>query len=301
MNSIYAIIVTYNRKDLLAFCLDCVSQQTKPPSNIIVVDNASTDGTSKFLESTQKKYAIPVTVLHLPTNVGGAGGFRAGIKHAIQLQASEVWLMDDDGFPSQNCLELLSCAKKIYGWRSASPIQVQIDKPDILSFPVPLGPNHPVATTTKDSQKHTLISGFANLFNGMLADCDLFEEIGLPNPDYFIRGDEEDILYKLQRAAIPFGTYTIAIFYHPTDHHERHLICNGIIHIRDSDHPFKNYYLYRNKIKLLRLRGKSWKLAIEFVKYSLYYFVYKRFDLKGYSLWLKATFDGVLNKKGASY
>ena len=301
MNSIYAIIVTYNRKDLLARCLDCVSQQTTPPSNIIVADNASTDGTSEFLENIRNRYAIPVTVLHLPSNVGGAGGFRAGIEHAIQLQAREVWLMDDDGFPSPDCLELLSFAKKTYGWQSASPIQVQIDKPDLLSFPVPLGPNHPVVTTTKDLQKHTLISGFANLFNGMLSNCDLFENIGLPNPDYFIRGDEEDMLYKLQMAAIPFGTYTSAIFYHPTDQHERHLICNGIIPIRDANHPLKNYYLYRNRIKLLRLRGKLWKFGIECIKYTLYYFVYKKFDLNGYLLWLRATLDGVLNKKGASY
>jgi rhamnopyranosyl-N-acetylglucosaminyl-diphospho-decaprenol beta-1,3/1,4-galactofuranosyltransferase len=40
-----AVIVTYNRKDLLRECLNAVLSQTRPPDHVLVVDNASTDGT----------------------------------------------------------------------------------------------------------------------------------------------------------------------------------------------------------------------------------------------------------------
>lgn len=44
-----AVIVTYNRKELLRECLKAVLGQTRPPDHILVVDNASTDGTLEML------------------------------------------------------------------------------------------------------------------------------------------------------------------------------------------------------------------------------------------------------------
>lgn len=301
MNNISVVVVTYNRKDLLVRCLEHISQQTLPPSNIIIVDNASTDGTSEVLDGIDNLHGVPVTALHLPINIGGAGGFKAGIEHAMHSGASQIWLMDDDGFPNENCLQILSQAKLAYGWLSISPIQVQVDYPDRLSFPISLGPNHPIALSIDEAQVHKLISGFANLFNGMLVDSDVFRKIGLPNEAFFIRGDEEELLHRLQKASVPFGTCTEAVFFHPTDQHERHSMWNGLMSIRDAGHPYKNYYLYRNKIKLLRLRGAIWKLGVDFIKYFLYYIIYRKFDIKGYVLWLRATFDGLMNKAGDSF
>ena len=71
------IIVTYNRLSLLRECLLNVFSQTVPFHRILVVDNHSTDGTAQYLDSLEYP---ELTVLHLPENIGGAGGFARGLK-----------------------------------------------------------------------------------------------------------------------------------------------------------------------------------------------------------------------------
>jgi len=69
--NICAVIVTYNRKELLRECLKAVLAQTRPPEHVLVVDNASTDGTPEMLQEEFPQ----VEVLCLPENQGSAGGF----------------------------------------------------------------------------------------------------------------------------------------------------------------------------------------------------------------------------------
>lgn len=61
MTADYAVVVvTYNRLELLKECLKQVENQTVPAQKIIVVDNASTDGTAEYLrEYKGKRQAIP--------------------------------------------------------------------------------------------------------------------------------------------------------------------------------------------------------------------------------------------------
>lgn len=44
-------------------------------------------------------------MITLPENMGGAGGFHEGIKYAFEHGFDYIWLMDDDGFPAETCLE----------------------------------------------------------------------------------------------------------------------------------------------------------------------------------------------------
>ena len=44
-----AVVVTYNRKELLIECLESLRKQTKPLNAIYIIDNASTDGTPNLL------------------------------------------------------------------------------------------------------------------------------------------------------------------------------------------------------------------------------------------------------------
>ena len=46
---ICAVVVTYNRKELLINCLNAINQQTYKPHMVLIVDNASTDGTKDFV------------------------------------------------------------------------------------------------------------------------------------------------------------------------------------------------------------------------------------------------------------
>ncbi len=110
MAPVCAVVVTYNRKQLLRECLAALASQTRPPERILVVDNASSDGTLPMLE---QDFA-DVDVLALPTNQGGAGGFHEGIKRAHADGAEWMWLMDDDTIPEPDALaELLAAPARL--------------------------------------------------------------------------------------------------------------------------------------------------------------------------------------------
>lgn len=104
MNTV-AVIVTYNRKDKLTKVLDHVLAQTRRPDRVLVVDNASTDGTDRVLDEFSADDRI--RVLRLPENTGGAGGFAVGMAKAYELGADFVWIMDDDCYPNEDALEEL--------------------------------------------------------------------------------------------------------------------------------------------------------------------------------------------------
>lgn len=104
MEQIYAVVLSYKRKDLLKRCLDGINSQTRPCAGIIVVDNASNDGTEEMLLQSQ----LPnLKVYVLSHNTGASGGFSAGFRIAYQQGADYIWMMDDDVIPEPNALEEL--------------------------------------------------------------------------------------------------------------------------------------------------------------------------------------------------
>ena len=92
-HAVTAVVVTYNRLALLQQCLATLCAQTVRGFTVLVVDNASTDGTADYL----KTLDMPGLVCRNPgKNLGGAGGFAYGIREAAALGCKAVWIMDDD-------------------------------------------------------------------------------------------------------------------------------------------------------------------------------------------------------------
>ena len=104
------VIVTYNRCDLLKECITCALQQTIAATHIVVIDNACTDDTDRYLNS----LSIPQLVHYrLDHNAGGAGGFYEGLKKAHELGDEAHIIIDDDAMLSKDFAEqLLDKARK---------------------------------------------------------------------------------------------------------------------------------------------------------------------------------------------
>jgi GT2 family glycosyltransferase len=100
--TVCAVVVTYNRHDLLVECLDRLDAQSRRPDHILVVDNASTDATPATLAARDG-----IEVLALEQNLGSAGGFAEGIRLAHGRGYEWLWLLDDDTFCDERCLEAL--------------------------------------------------------------------------------------------------------------------------------------------------------------------------------------------------
>jgi rhamnopyranosyl-N-acetylglucosaminyl-diphospho-decaprenol beta-1,3/1,4-galactofuranosyltransferase len=103
IGNVCAVVVTFNRERLLRGCLNSLLVQTHRLPRILVIDNASTDGTRAMVE---QEFA-EVEIFTMPYNSGGAGGFREGIKRAHERGFEWIWIMDDDIEVLPNTLETM--------------------------------------------------------------------------------------------------------------------------------------------------------------------------------------------------
>lgn len=99
---IAAVIVTYNRNELLVENIDKLLQQELLPDKIMIIDNHSSDHTREVVENRYKKYKDIIDYYYLDENLGGAGGFEIGSRRAYEQGFDLIWLMDDDGKPFDN-------------------------------------------------------------------------------------------------------------------------------------------------------------------------------------------------------
>jgi GT2 family glycosyltransferase len=194
---ITAVVVAYNRRDLLMEALEALSGQTRPLDSIVVVDNASTDG-SADLASTRFPGA---DVLRLARNTGGAGGFAVGIERAISTHGADlVWIMDDDTIPSSSALaELLAV-------RANHP-----DNPVVLASRVIWtdGSDHPMNTPRKKpfvgraerraAESCGVVPVRSASFVSTLVDAGAVSRSGLPIAEYFIWNDDFEFTARLLR------------------------------------------------------------------------------------------------------
>ncbi len=102
--SVCALVVTRNRKVLLVECLLGLLAQTRPVERLVVLDNASSDGTRELLEAEGLLSESRLRYVRSEINTGGSGGFRSGVEIALEEGTDWLWLMDDDAEPEPGAL-----------------------------------------------------------------------------------------------------------------------------------------------------------------------------------------------------
>lgn len=285
--AVCAVVVTRNRKALLETCLRAVRSQTRLPDTILVVDNASTDGTEEMLARTFPD----VKVLRLPNNQGGAGGFHEGMKWAFEQGFQWMWVMDDDAIPEVHTLENLMTHASIGGLDVVSPIVVDKDNPSICAFRFTYSGE--VIDTVEKARGFGLpvLCGHAHAFLGTLIARGAIERVGLPDKRFFIRGDEVEYLIRLKRAGLKLGVVVDAVLRHPSGVRDYRPVLGGMFHVVELGDPAKNFYRHRNYAYLcVHVMKTPSQLIKDFFKYSVFYLLDKR--PLTMLLWLKAAIAG---------
>jgi rhamnopyranosyl-N-acetylglucosaminyl-diphospho-decaprenol beta-1,3/1,4-galactofuranosyltransferase len=287
--AVVTVVVTRNRRDLLAKSLAVVAEQTRPPDHLVVVDNGPDDPAAEIVA----ECPIPSTYLCSRRNLGGAGGFALGMLHALALGAEWVWLADDDGRPADvGVLETLLCEARTRDLAVVSPVVVNINDPEQLAFPLRRGLTWKRRLTElRAGNDPDFLPGIASFFNGALFRASTLDVVGVPDYRLFFRGDEVEIHRRVVRSGLPFGTSLRAAYAHPDGSAEFKPMLGGRFHAQDPADEVKRYFTYRNRGYLLSQPGMRRIGMLEVFRFGLYFLVTKR-DSKAFRQWLRLARQG---------
>lgn len=236
MNNGVAIgLVTFNRKADLVFGLSKLAESEVKPDKVYIIDNASTDGTFKHLLASGYQFVpaenaydakgvsavfesqllngVPVVYAIMKQNKGGAGGFHVAQRLIVDAEHEWLWLMDDDGYPSSDCLSRLLASAEKSNLDMLNPLVIEIGQQETLAFGLPGG-----VLTRSDALANSvdgLIVSAANPFNGTFIKSSVVNDIGLIKKEMFIWGDEVEYLHRLTAAGYHYATDVSAEFFHP--------------------------------------------------------------------------------------
>lgn len=294
MEKVYVIVVTYNRKTLLSKCLSSLKVQTIQPSKILIVDNASTDGTIETLQQNGWLEHLNFQLIASKENTGGAGGFSAGMQYAFEQGADYVWMMDDDAVPHPTALEEImrhATPEHIYG-------SLAVNGEDTAWATTLLAENK---TVHLKKQVPELAEVQSLPFLGFLTSKEIYQNIGLPDASYFIAADDVEYCMRAQHAARHkiFICGQSQIEHPKSDRYEANILGKRITYLNLV--PWKRYYDTRNRL-LIAKKYYGLKLYTQTIPSLIFRLIIALRSGKDRSKQLKAFFagfyDGVFHNTG---
>jgi GT2 family glycosyltransferase len=242
--AVAAVTVAFDAVHQLPRQIDALLRQTHPLHEIIVVDNASTDGTSAMLAERYPQ----VTVLRMPENLGAAGGWAAGLSYAALDKGHDwVWTFDQDSVPDRTTLETL-----LAGLTELGDIGKEV------GMVVPMGVHRATATRyppllwrdgflkpSAEQMRQPIWFADMAIASGSIVMREVVQQVGVPRADFFM--DISDFEYCLR---IRSRGYKIAVISRVEMSHEigstRKIDLPGYKRSWINQPPFREYYISRN-------------------------------------------------------
>jgi rhamnopyranosyl-N-acetylglucosaminyl-diphospho-decaprenol beta-1,3/1,4-galactofuranosyltransferase len=240
--AVIAVVVTYNRRELLLEALAAVHAQSRPPDAVIVIDNASTDESAAAV---RKRYPS-VQLAELARNTGGAGGFAGGMALALADGADLIWLMDDDTVPEPGALAALLAARRAYRGRPPAVIASRAVWTDGRAHPMNTPRTKPLVTRSERAAADAAgcLPIRSASFVSILVDAAQCRGRGLPQADYFLWNDDFEFTTRLLRGNIGL-LCPASVVVHKT----------AAFGSTDADPGPRFFYEVRNKVWTLRARS----------------------------------------------
>lgn len=241
---ILATVVTYNRKELLKECIESLLTQSYKDFDILILDNASTDGTEAYIND----YIISGKIEYYNTgsNLGGAGGFNLAMRKAAEREYDFVWVMDDDCMSREHALDnFLIADKKLSGnygflsskvlWKDGSICTMNVQRQTLTKN----------VSDFESSIVEIKMASFVSLF----VPVKIIKELGLPIKDFFIWTDDWEFTRRISRK-YPCYLINKSIVVHKSASN-----IGANISTDTEDRLDRYNYLYRNDAYLYRHEG----------------------------------------------
>jgi rhamnopyranosyl-N-acetylglucosaminyl-diphospho-decaprenol beta-1,3/1,4-galactofuranosyltransferase len=190
---VLAHIHTFNEAGFIEQALEALQRQTRPPDAIVIVDNASTDGT------VDRIFPEGVTVIRNPSDLGVSASVGIGFAQALEQEFDWTWLLDADSVPEPDALE------KLLGFfeRLPPPKREQVC---FLACRLAAGSEHRPIILTRSSIEVVPIDADADycecdcfIWSGSLFRMPAVMKIGLPSVDYYMDLAELEYGYRAQQ------------------------------------------------------------------------------------------------------
>jgi rhamnosyltransferase len=301
--SIASVTVAYNGANVLERHLEALKRQSHDISEIIVVNNASSDGTTELLATKFPE----ITVLNLSENAGVGGGLAAGLEYAaVTKEYDWVWLFDQDSVPAHNALELLLVGLQHVNADTArvailAPVCENAETRTTYSGlrwqngrMVKSPPNSDEAVTQVDM----VIS------SGSLMRREAIAAVGLPRTDFFMDFVDYEHCLRFRRHG-----FTIAVV---RDSHLYHVIgepttFNVFGHTaRWADHaPWRLYYMTRNEVFTIWEYYSSWRnkgfLLFRFARFAFFLLLFGKQKRTCLGMMYQGFLDGRAKRLGIRF
>lgn len=286
-----SVVVTFNRLEKLKRTLTTYEDQVIRPDYLIVINNASTDGTSEYLQQFQKKTPLNTVVVNSTENLGGSGGFYLGEKEALKTDANWIMIADDDLYIEKDYISGL--IKEIQE-RTADDIAIicgaveergkysSVHRTQSHFSLLQLGFHEPIKESV---YKRNIFEPDYVSYLGILINRRVLKLAGLVNKNFFIWNDDTEHVYRIKK----YGKIYCCPEY----------VCHHDVGKENFSLSWKNYYGYRNTLYFYKKHKKilfPMKVIAFFIRTLLA--VFKGHTIEEIRLRFIALKDGCIGKLG---
>jgi GT2 family glycosyltransferase len=280
--TIAAVVITFNRLNLLKDVINALRRQTRKLDEIIVVNNGSSDGTSEWLTEQNDLFVIT------QSNTGSSGGQFTGFKAAFKKGYDYLWTMDDDVYPADDCLETL--LKYNDDKTVVAPLRKYGESETFLNDAIKYNLKNPfrsfwVEVFGKEHVKNEVTSAVGITFEGPLIPRQVVGKVGFPETKFFIYGDDTEYFIRVDKAGYDIKLVHNARLYRQLPY----------AHPGKSVFSWKTYYVIRNLIAIDVLHGNMAVRLLRPIGYLLSWFRRCR-SFKDLGITLKAFWNGYFYK-----
>jgi hypothetical protein len=246
------VVLNWNSAADTLRCLAALFASDYENYDVVVVDNASTDGSAEAI-----RQAYPdLPLARNPVNTGYAGGNNTGIRRALERGAEYVLLLNNDAVVEPGTLRALAQAAAAHpqaGFLGAKVCTVE-DRGRVLSAggrlrggwePVHLGLGELDEAGAAQAVEVDFLSGSA-----LLASRRAIEAVGLLDEDFFLYYEDVEWCLRGKHAGFQVLAAPGARVYHPDTR------------LRDQESPLVTYYLARNSLLFAKRRRLGYAVRL---------------------------------------
>ncbi|MBL7086311.1 MAG: glycosyltransferase family 2 protein, partial [Candidatus Cloacimonetes bacterium] len=224
---VYIIIVTWNSREHLEYCLPTVFKTDYPNYKVLIVDNNSEDDTVDFVRNNYPD----IELIQNTKNRGFAGGNNDGIRYALAQGVKYICIINPDIKVDprwiENAVKIMGNSLKtgILGFNVFG--EHRYEDPYAHQFEKAKASWSKLEVSIVPSQE--IISGCA-----LFVKADIFRNLGLFDEKYFCYGEESDLEHRVRRAGYGIVRINVPLWHEGEGSSKRIPIKKSYLEMRNS-------------------------------------------------------------------